>query len=335
MDPNISIFDAFSYENEHILIQRKKGIQYIGNMDNKVFGNVEAILLYPVNQEKMVHEILKNSHLTLDSTLIIAAHIKSVVIETMEYVTALVSAHNRDHEEINELIINIIVFINKDLNNNILMKSYSKALEAKIAALWDLDIRSPSWDLFTGSNEDELITACRGTANRDIDQNELQNLVENCVRKAVKGAIIENGFSRGVVDFMEGVGVKIDDLVEAGMELLVGVEDNEDLRHKLRQQLLKSLEDLNVVSFIIAGIRLEEDYAKHRIEGIDVTDDPASLYSDEVFGMSIANQIAGTKAIFNFKRYDEEKPGIIGRLGPVLDDVFAGLVAGCMSKIFE
>ncbi len=47
------------------------------------------------------------------------------------------------------------------------------------------------------------------------------------------------------------------------------------------------------------------------------------------------HQIAGTKAIFNFKRYDEEKPGVIGKLGPVLDDVFAGLVADCMSKIFE
>jgi phosphatidylglycerophosphatase A len=52
-------------------------------------------------------------------------------------------------------------------------------------------------------------------------------------------------------------------------------------------------------------------------------------------GMSVANQIAGTKAIFNFKRYDEAKPGVIANLGPVLDDIFAGLIAGCMSKIFE
>jgi alpha-ribazole phosphatase CobZ len=119
------------------------------------------------------------------------------------------------------------------------------------------------------------------------------------------------------------------------MKLCVGVEINEELHDKIQEQILKSLGDLNVVSFIIAGIRLEEDYMKHRVEGVNVDDDPAYLYSDEVFGMSIANQIAGTKAIFNFKRYDEEKPGIIGELGPVLDDVFAGLVAGCMSKIFE
>ncbi|MGZ7210010.1 MAG: phosphatidylglycerophosphatase A, partial [Methanobacterium sp.] len=231
--------------------------------------------------------------------------------------------------------INIILLINKDLKQNTLIKAYSKALESKIVALWDLDVRKPSWDLFTGNNDDELICACTGFNNEISDVDELQNLVEECVRKAVGSAMLQSGFSKGIIDFIEGVGIKIDDLVKAGMELLVGVEESEELRLKLHQQILKSLEDLNVVSFIIAGIRLEEDYMKHRVEGINVDDDPAYLYSDEVFGMSIANQIAGTKAIFNFKRYDEEKPGIISGLGPVLDDVFAGLVAGCMSKIFE
>ena len=34
-------------------------------------------------------------------------------------------------------------------------------------------------------------------------------------------------------------------------------------------------------------------------------------------------------------RLYEAKPGIIGGLGPMVDDIFAGLIAGCMSKIFE
>ncbi|HPX78403.1 MAG TPA: phosphatidylglycerophosphatase A, partial [Methanobacterium sp.] len=143
------------------------------------------------------------------------------------------------------------------------------------------------------------------------------------------------GYPRDIFGYIEDVGVTITELADAGMELCAGVEKTEVLTEKIRKQLCKSLEDLNVVSLIMAGIRLEEDLAKHRIQGIDVDDDPAYLYSDEVLGMAVANQIAGTKAIFNFKRYDEEKPGVIGKLGPVLDDVFAGLVAGCMSKIFE
>ncbi|MGZ7135891.1 MAG: phosphatidylglycerophosphatase A [Methanobacterium sp.] len=345
MNSNISIFDAsFSYENDHIIIQREKGIFYISNVYNNVFDDVKTMILCPVNgdneKSEKIFEIVKN--LNDDSTLIRAnLNSKSHVIETLDYVSAIVSAHNSGPYEENQKknknpwFINIILLINKDLKQNTLIKAYSKALESKIVALWDLDVRKPSWDLFTGNNDDELICACTGFNNEISDVDELQNLVGKCVRKAVGSAMLKSGFSKGIIDFIEGVGIKIDDLVKAGMELLVGVEESEELRLKLHQQILKSLEDLNVVSFIIAGIRLEEDYMKHRVEGINVDDDPAYLYSDEVFGMSIANQIAGTKAIFNFKRYDEKKPGIISGLGPVLDDVFAGLVAGCMSKIFE
>jgi alpha-ribazole phosphatase CobZ len=144
-----------------------------------------------------------------------------------------------------------------------------------------------------------------------------------------------NNESKSIYDFMQEAGVELPQLVEAGLELLAGVEKNEELEFRLEKQIRKSLEDINVVVLIMAGIRVEEDLLYHRIEGVDVDDDPAYLYTDEVLGMAIANQIAGTKAIFNFKRYDEAKPGIIATLGPMLDDVFAGLVAGCMSKIFE
>ncbi|MDO5836742.1 MAG: phosphatidylglycerophosphatase A [Methanobacterium sp.] len=145
----------------------------------------------------------------------------------------------------------------------------------------------------------------------------------------------DNNLSGSIYDFMSAAGVEVPQLVEAGLELLVGVEKSREFEIKLESQIRKSLQDINVIVLIMAGIRVEEDLFNHRIEGVDVDDDPAYLYSDEVLGMAIANQIAGTKAIFNFKRYDEAKPGIIGTLGPMLDDVFAGLVAGCMSKIFE
>jgi len=52
-----------------------------------------------------------------------------------------------------------------------------------------------------------------------------------------------------------------------------------------------------------------------------------------VLGLAIANQIAGTEGIFNFNRYIEAKPGIIWGLPPILDSAFAGLIAGCISKI--
>ena len=354
MNSNICINDAsFSIEEDHIIIQRKKGMFYISNSDNNGFNDIKTVLMLSVpennplsNKKQFISESLKKENLAPDSTLtlLINTDIKNYAIETFDYVTAIVSAHNshlygagepQDNKKSTAGSINIILLINKNLNYKSLMKVYSQALESKTAALWDLDVRSASWDLATGNNNDALVTACTGINDDEIDESELQYLIGKCVRKAVGNAMLKSGFSKNVVDFIEGIGIKIDDLVEAGMKLCVGVEETKELHDKLRKQILKSLEDLNVVSFIIAGIRLEEDYMKHRVEGVNVDDDPAYLYSDEVFGMSVANQIAGTKAIFNFKRYDEEKPGIISTLGPVLDDVFAGLVAGCMSKIFE
>ncbi len=335
MKPDICIDDIFiNFKNDQITIKRENGLFYISNLNNNGFSNTKSIFIYP--------KTAKIDKAPYDSSInIVSADIENYAIETSEYVSAIVFAQKNDlygTGEINKSFegpINIIILINKNLNNKSLMKAYSKSIEAKVAALWDLDVRSDSWDLATGNNEDNLLATCTGISDKEVDENELQYLVGKCVRKALRSTILRTGYSKSVIDFIEGIGIEIDDLVEAGMELCVGVEETEELHQKLKTQILKSLEDLNVVSFIIAGIRLEEDYMKHRVKGVNVDDDPAYLYSDEVFGMSIANQIAGTKAIFNFKRYDEEKPGIISTLGPVLDDVFAGLIAGCMSKIFE
>lgn len=354
MNTQICIEDAsFSIEEDYILIQREKEMLSITNANNNGFNNIKTIIMHSIpeenkatNIEEFVSGYINKKNLPVDSTLTLLTNsdIKNYAIETFNYVTAIVSAYDsyiygagesQDDKKSTAGSVNIILLINKNLSYKALIKAYSKALESKIAGLWDLDVRSVSWDLATGNNNDTLVTACTGINDYEIDENELQYLVGKCVRKAVGNAMLKSGFSKNVVDFIEGIGIKVDDLVEAGMELCVGVEETKELHDKLRKQILKSLEDLNVVSFIIAGIRLEEDYMKHRVEGVNVDDDPAYLYSDEVFGMSIANQIAGTKAIFNFKRYDEEKPGIISTLGPILDDVFAGLVAGCMSKIFE
>ena len=252
---------------------------------------------------------------------------------TMDNVTTLVSANSGK-----KLFLSILVFIDQDLDSKTLVKLFKSTIDAKFAALWDMGVINHfSFDPLDLDDNESIIIASKGSSD-DMDPEIVSILIRNVqesVRKAVKIAIGRCGFPKDVLGYMKDVGVEVDDLVDAGMELVVGVEETPEIREKLRKQIYHSLEDLNVVSFIIAGIRLEEDYEKHRVLGVDVDDDPAYLYSDEVFGMSVANQIAGTKAIFNFKRYDEAKPGVISKLGPVLDDVFAGLVAGCMSKIFE
>ena len=98
---------------------------------------------------------------------------------------------------------------------------------------------------------------------------------------------------------------------------------------------LKSLTDINVISLIVAGLRTQQDLTAGRIREIDINSCSDYFLTGDVLGLAVSNQIAGTKAVFNFKKYNEAKPGIIYGLPPVLDNIFAGLIAGCMTKIFD
>jgi alpha-ribazole phosphatase CobZ len=237
-----------------------------------------------------------------------------------------------------------IIIIDHLLDANSLVKCFKTAIDAKRKVLEDMGVLLSKKE-FQSNIEESIIVACLSPVedngkkdHTDMDYaslNELLQNIESCVKDGIQTGLRKCGISHGILDFIHHEGITIDNLVEAGMALCVGVEVTPNLKNTLRNQILKSLEDLNVIALIMAGIRVEEDFARHRLREVDVDDDPAYLYTDEVLGMAIANQIAGTKAIFNFKRYDEEKPGIISTLGPMLDDIFAGLVAGCMSKIFE
>lgn len=204
-------------------------------------------------------------------------------------------------------------------------KTTSKNLDDNDDEDNDINHYNDNYNNYLGIQSEELI---------QIEKELITLMIKSC-----NSGFKNINLSFGVLDYILAEGITLNSLVDAGMELCVGVEKTEaktkEIREKLKDRILKSLEDLNVIALIMAALRCEDDFESNRLREVDVSDDPAYLYSDEVLGMAIANQIAGTKAIFNFKRYDEEKPGIISELGPMVDDIFAGLVAGCMSKIFE
>ncbi|MDR0910996.1 MAG: phosphatidylglycerophosphatase A [Methanobrevibacter sp.] len=244
-----------------------------------------------------------------------------------------------------------VVYINRDLDIKQLLYIYREVVLDKLF-LTD-GLRLPRYLADLAHEKDFLTIICKKSKedikiqNEDYNSNKvttwqlrlITNKIRDIINSNVAGFLRKNKVNPGILDYIESKGIEIKDLVEAGMELVVGVDENEEnldeIRRKLYQQILISLNDLNIITLIMAAFRVEEDLLLHRISEVDVDDDPAQLFTDEVFGLAIANHIAGTKAIFNFKRYDEEKPGILKELPPMTDDVFAGLIAGCMSKIFE
>ncbi|WP_462315914.1 phosphatidylglycerophosphatase A family protein [Methanobrevibacter sp.] len=166
----------------------------------------------------------------------------------------------------------------------------------------------------------------------DIDFDELKTRISEAIEISLEDAFRYYGLTFGILDYLVSVGIQIGDLVDAGMELLSGVEVTEELKEKMKQEILRALADSNVITLITAALRSEQDLSGNRIRELD---DATNLNADKVLGLAVANQIAGTNGAINFRIYDEAKPGIIWGLPPMLSDVFAGLIAGCISKILE
>jgi alpha-ribazole phosphatase CobZ len=103
---------------------------------------------------------------------------------------------------------------------------------------------------------------------------------------------------------------------------------------KLKSGIKDALMDVNIESLMLASMRLDEEADSGRIYGLN-DPDPVYLLADELIGIAIAEYIAGSRGLFNFTCYDQQKPGILSILGPYLDDAIGGLVAGVMSDIFN
>lgn len=168
-----------------------------------------------------------------------------------------------------------------------------------------------------------------------LDMVEFGERIEDGVTISLEDAMEKIRLDIGILDYFVSEGILIGELVELGMELLENMEETEELRKKLEKQLLKSISDKNITALIMAAIRMEDDIRKGRVREIDLNKKQIHFYPDAIIGAAIANQIAGTRGVLNFRRYSKHKPGILYGLGPVLSDTFAGLVAGCMTKILE
>ena len=169
----------------------------------------------------------------------------------------------------------------------------------------------------------------------EIDLEEFIERIEDAVIISCEDALEKINLNTGILDYLVSEGIQIGELIEVGMSLLENMEPTDELKEKLEKQLLESISDRNINALIFGAIRMEEDFKKGRIREINLNEKLVHFYPDALIGATIANQIAGTKGVLNFRRYSENKPGILYGLGPILSNAFAGLIGGCMTKILE
>jgi alpha-ribazole phosphatase CobZ len=145
---------------------------------------------------------------------------------------------------------------------------------------------------------------------------------------------------KDIRDVLQEAGIAIDEVVSAALELYVphpGVETRSKAEEVFRRELDLALSDPNLCLLIYAGLLLEEEGRRGRLPNMKSSDyerDLTYLIADEVIGMTIAKYIGGYKGTFDYVRYDKAKPGILGVLGPFMDDVIAGLIGGVSANMY-
>ncbi len=140
---------------------------------------------------------------------------------------------------------------------------------------------------------------------------------------------------------LEERGITKQKLISACLELFVphpGVESRAQAERVLSRLFDSILEDANVCALLEAAFALEEKAARGELYGISreaYRDDAVFIVADEIIGMAIAEYIAGTRARFEYVRFDKAKPGLLSSLGPFVDDAIAGLIAGASTLMYS
>ncbi len=142
-----------------------------------------------------------------------------------------------------------------------------------------------------------------------------------------------------LLSFLEQHGVTLKDLIDTALEFYVphpGVETKEKAKRMLREELLDALQDVNIAMLEVASFLAQKEAEEGRIPGLtqEYFKGRPGLVADELIGLAIATYIAGARGVFEFTRFDQAKPGILKRLGPITNDAIGGLVAGASSNMY-
>ncbi len=142
-----------------------------------------------------------------------------------------------------------------------------------------------------------------------------------------------------LLTYLEAKGITMKNLVDTALEFFVphpGVETVEKATAVLKEELLEALEDVNVATLLVMAFRAEDDARNGLIPGLTQERflGRPGVIADEVLGIAIASYIAGTRGVFEYTRFDQAKPGILRKLGPIVNDAIGALVASASSNMY-
>lgn len=234
--------------------------------------------------------------------------------------------------------INVLAVTDTPLYDCGLANAFITITEAKTAALMDTGVEG------TGTTSDAVSVACpRGGGSKYAGTaSDIGVAMARAVRSAVAESIRKWNNGKKAKDFLtrlDEMGVGEEEMWGAARKLYVPdpTWEEEMIHERFCRHLAVLRKDVNVNAMIFAAINMEDMGKQDAMYGLDggrFMEDPVHLVADEMLGMALSQYIAGTKGMFEYVRYDKKKPGVLGVLGPFLDDIVASLIGGIMSRIY-
>ncbi len=164
--------------------------------------------------------------------------------------------------------------------------------------------------------------------------------IKNTDMKKDQSKELEGDVTVDIRDILKEEGITVKMLIDTALELYVphpGIETREKAEEVFLRELDLALSDPNLCLLIYAGILLEKEGRRGHLPNISrksYEGDLTFIIADEVIGMSISRYISGDKGTFEFVRFDKQKPGILSKLGPFMDDVIGGLIGGVSANMY-
>ena len=320
---------------------------------NGGFRKVKTIVNYQVdedfsdeNPEAFLRKALRNFPKPIVG-LMTAADITKFSLKTIRrgnlpicaLVTAGISNAASAGEKINRMqnlsTINIIVLVDGCLSEACMVNLVGTITEAKSMALIDLDVRSKfSGEAASGTTTDAIVVACREKGEKIKyagTGTELGMLTGKIVREAIKESLRKQGFypNRPFIQRLEEREIGLNQIIDFILEYKPELKNFS--KEKIKKIIEEALKDVNIVSLIMAGLRLEEDKAKGLIPGMKKNID--STLIDKAFGVYIAKLINGDYGAQEFFNLHKTKLLKISKLGVFSRSVIEGLLAGVFSKL--
>ena len=160
-----------------------------------------------------------------------------------------------------------VVYINKAISKKDLLKIYNLISKAKSKYLSSLALPIHIQNIL--NTNDFLAVLANVSSNDDtfdkVDFDELNIIISDAIEINLEDAFKKLKLNFGILDYFVSEGILIGDLVDAGLELIAGVEATGEIREKLEAQILKSLTDINVIALLVAAMRTEQDLTGGRI----------------------------------------------------------------------